>query len=400
MAQEKYGILLVAGRHTHQELYALNFAADPRCRLVALTDEADLPPRRQELNRQLAADLQIPYLPDLEAALAREEVQVVSICPEPERRARVAVKAAQAGKHIYLDKPMATRLEEADAVVAAVARAGVRSQMFSFLHTPWAQALRRALESGAVGELTAIHADVFFAKGTPSASPGQPPRRESYPPQEFARFDSKREMYELAVYPVSWVRWLAGQEVETVYARTANFFFEEHRRNDMEDFGWLALTLQGGLTATIAAGRIGWQSHPAGGIQRLWLCGTEGTLLFDVNRPRLEVYAAGPPWIPPFHPHDPMGFWRTTMAEAGMPPKRQWQPLPLAEASPTDESFFIDCIEAGRESDMSVRDAAAILEILLAGYLSAAEQRIVRLPLPRSRVAPTRGGGSRPRCGQ
>jgi len=384
VAREKYGILLVAGRHTHQELYAPNFAADPRCRLVALTDEADVPPRRRELNRQLAQDLHIPYLPDLDSALARQDVQVVSICSEPERRARIAVKAAQAGKHLYLDKPMATRLEDADAVVAAVARAGVRSQMFSFLHTSWARAVRQALESGAVGELTAVHADVFFAKGTPTAAPGAPPRRETYPPQAFASIDSKREMYELAVYPVGWVRWLAGREVETVYARTANFFFAEHRRNDMEDCGWLALTLAGGLTATVAAGRIGWQSHPAGGVQRLWLSGTEGTLLFDLNRPRLEIYAAGSPWTPPFHPQDPMGFWRSTMEEAGMQPKRQWQPLPPAEADLTDESFFIDCLEAGRESDMSVRDAAALLEILLAGYLSAAEQRVVHLPLPRT----------------
>jgi len=79
-----------------------------------------------------------------------------------------------------------------------------------------------------------------------------------------------------------------------------------------------------------------------------------------------------------------MGFWRSTMEEAGMQPKRQWQPLPPAEADLTDESFFIDCLEAGRESDMSVRDAAALLEILLAGYLSAAEQRVVHLPLPRT----------------
>jgi predicted dehydrogenase len=376
---KKYGLLLVAGRRTHQENYAPNFAADPRCRLIAVTDEPDVPLLRAELNHQLAADLNLPYLPDLDAALGRDDVQVVSVCTEPERRARVAVRSARAGKHVYLDKPMATSAADADAVVAAVAEAGVRSQMFSFIHTPWAQSVRRALESGAVGELTAIHADVFFAKGTPGTAPVGQRRVEKYPPEGFVRVDSKREMYELAVYPVGLMRYLAGREVETVYGRTANYFFAEHVRNGMEDFGCLALTLEGGLTATIAAGRIGWQSHPAGGVQRVWLCGTEGTLLFDVNRPRLEVCAAGPPWTPPFNPNDPMGFWRSTMEEAGMSPKRQWQPLLFPESGPTDESYFIDCIEAGRESDMSARDAAAVLKVLLAGYRSVAEGRVVSL---------------------
>src|SRR5262249_31052802 len=38
--QPRYGVLLVSGNHTHQEDYALAFAADPRCRLIAVTDES------------------------------------------------------------------------------------------------------------------------------------------------------------------------------------------------------------------------------------------------------------------------------------------------------------------------------------------------------------------------
>ena len=45
--------------------------------------------------------------------------------------------------------------------------------------------------------------------------------------------------------------------------------------------------------------------------------------------------------------------------------------------------IFIDCIVEGRESGMNARAAAMLTEILLAGYMSAAEGRVVRLPWPR-----------------
>ena len=101
-----YGILLVAGRRTHQENYALFFASDPRCRLIAVTDEIDVPAYRSTLNQQFAAEMDLPYIPDLDEALAREDVDIASVCAEQERRGRVAVRCAKAGKHLYLDKPM------------------------------------------------------------------------------------------------------------------------------------------------------------------------------------------------------------------------------------------------------------------------------------------------------
>ena len=163
--QAKYGVLLVTGSHTHQENYAAAFAADPRCRLVAVTDEPDIDRRRRELNERLAWALGVPYIADLAKALERKDVQVVSICAPPERRGRIAVRCAGAGKHLYLDKSLVPQLAEADALVAAVRKAGVRSHMFSFISQPWARAAKKLLDAGRLGKLLAIHADVFFAKG-------------------------------------------------------------------------------------------------------------------------------------------------------------------------------------------------------------------------------------------
>jgi len=379
-----YGVVLVTGSKTHQENYASLFAADPRCRLIAVTDEPDVSAQRANWNQQLASEVHIPYIPDLDEALAREDVDIVSVCAEHERRGRVAVRCAEAGKHLYLDKPITCNVADADAVVAAVESAGVRSQTFSFIHTPWARTAKRAVESGAVGEVTALHCDIMFAKGYSGTAPLGKQRKQDPYPKRYTFVESKRELHTTGVYAVGLIRWLTGIEVCEVFCVTANYFFAEHVRNNVEDFGVLALTLDGGITATVACGRIGWTSHTAGGPNRLRIIGTEGSLTVDAHRTRIEVCTDEPPWTPPpVDPNDPMSFWKSTQEGAGTRPKKSWIPLHGKAELSNDASRFIDCIESGRESEMSAKDGAAVVEVLMAGYVSAASGDVVPLPLAR-----------------
>ena len=46
----KYGVVAIGGNRTHQEGYAREFAADPRCELIAVADEPNLPGYREGLN--------------------------------------------------------------------------------------------------------------------------------------------------------------------------------------------------------------------------------------------------------------------------------------------------------------------------------------------------------------
>ena len=96
MSPRSWGLLVVGGNLTHQENYARAFLADPRCRLVGLTDEADIPARRRELNQALADELDVPYLEPFDLAVSRDDVDLVCLCPEPERRARLTIAAARA----------------------------------------------------------------------------------------------------------------------------------------------------------------------------------------------------------------------------------------------------------------------------------------------------------------
>ncbi len=383
--QKPYGVLLVTGMKTHQENYALMFAADPRCEIIALTDEKDVPERRAEWNRQLASEIGVRYIPDLEEALKLENVDIVSVCAEHERRGRVAVRCAQAGKHLYLDKPMTCSISDADAVVEAVKKAGVKSQMFSFIYNPWAQEAKRIVDSGAIGDIVSLHCDVMFAKGyAGTARLGKPRIQDPYP-KRFTFTESKRELRATGVYAVSLIRWITGAKFRSVFGVTANYFFTEHVKNDTEDFGLLALALDNGISATVACGRIGYTSHPAGGPTRLIITGTKGSLTVDANKPRVEVYADEPPWTPPpVDVSDPMSFWSSTQKATEARSKGTWVNVQKKTHKPTnDVSRFIDCIELGKESEMSARESAEVVEVLMAAYISASKGDVVQLPVER-----------------
>ena len=367
----RFGIVAVGGNRTHQETYAREFASDPRCDLIAVADEPGLPEYREGLNRLLASELGVPYL-SLDEALAREDVHVIDNCADVERRARVAVKTLEAGKHLYMDKPLAATVEQAHAIADTASRSTVMTQMFTQVTTSWAQAARSAIESGQTGKVLAIHCDMLMAKGKPgSVDPGVV-RREKPSDGRFTHVEAKRELLDMGVYPVALVQWLSGARVKTVYGITGNYFFREHAELDIEDFGALTLTLESGQVASITSGRIGFTSHPRGGLLRITLIGENGIVTFSESDPHIEVYNDRPPFqMPLVHPFDPMSMWASTSREMQHMPKDRR--LPLADGvQGRDIAAFVDCLESGERPQVTVQDAAHHIEVIMAGYESAA----------------------------
>jgi len=375
-----YGVLLVAGHYTHQPMYAPALAAEGRCKLIGLVDEAEVPRRRRDLNARYAAELSIPMFGDLDEALARDDVHIVSICAEPSRRGRIIVRAAEAGKHLYLDKPLAGSLDDATEIVDAVNRAGVVSHMFSFIRSPLAARLRRVLDSGRLGKLIAVHFDLTFAKGTNGTAQLGRPRRESPSPEVYELPDSKREMTNIGVYPLTMLTWLTRRAATTVFTATGNYFFAEHQKNNMEDFAQVLVEMEGGLTASVSMGRTGWTSHRGFGMNRTYLIGTEGAAVVDLYRPRVDIWSAAADWQPPrVNPEDPMGMWVTPPESPfAAKPKDAWTVDP-GSVTADDARYFVDCIEKGRASELSATEAAQATQILAAAYRSAASGEVVRL---------------------
>jgi predicted dehydrogenase len=380
MSSPPFGLLLIAGSHTHQENYARAFAADRRCRLVGLTDEPRVSQRRDALNRRLAEELDIPYLDDFDAALARDDAQLVSVCPEPERRGVLAARCARAGKHVYIDKPLTTSVDAANQVVAAVREAGVKSQMFSLVRTPVAAKAKRILDSGRLGKLVGLHCELLFAKGISGTADLSQPRREKPVADRFTFLDSKRELFCVGLYPFVLFQWLTGRRFTHVSGSTSNYFFAEHQGNDVEDFSCLMLGMDDGVETTVTVGRTGWKSHPSHGVNRVHLVGTRDSVTLDAYEQRLEFFCDATAWQQPAvpHPEDPMGFWSSTQKEGGVEPKTDWFPTDAAVHS--DASYFLDCIEQDRESDVPASVGAHAVEAILAGYVTAAEGLTVQIP--------------------
>ncbi len=372
-----YGVLIVTGGMTHQENYALGFQQDSRCRVLAVTDEAEVDERRARLNQKLADQLKVPYVRDLGEALARPDAQVVSICTEHHRQGRVSIRCAEAGKHLYVDKPLAGNLEEARRLEEIVKRRQLKTQMFTQVWTAASQRARRLVAGGRLGDLRAIHCDLLFAKGYAKDLP-LAQRHENPRPDLFLVPDAKREMFNIAVYSLALARWLTGRRAfQSVRAVTGNYFLEENRRRDFEDFGAMAVNLAGGVALTVSAGRTGWRSHGAGGHIRTKLFGTKGSAFVDAYAGRGEICADGQPqWqSPPVNPEDPMAFWASSdQRKTGGP---EW--FTAAAPLPSDQSRFIDSLEKGREAEVTIADGVRVLEVLFAAYRSAAAGRLVKL---------------------
>src|SRR5262245_3006535 len=97
---------------------------DPRAGLVAVACPDD------EKRAAYAETFGIAGYATVDELLEKASVDVVHVCPPVAQIPDYTIKAAQAGKHLVLGKPMAMTVEQADAMVAAVRRAGVRCMPF------------------------------------------------------------------------------------------------------------------------------------------------------------------------------------------------------------------------------------------------------------------------------
>lgn len=373
----QHRVVALGGNRTHLESYAREFADDPRCELVAVADESGISQYREGLNRLLAAELAVPYV-TLPEALALPGVDVVVSCVDVERRSRVAQEVLAHGKHLFLDKPLAGSVADARAIADAADVAGVVTQMLTTVHAPWAQEAKAAVRSGELGRIQAVHADMLMAKGRPGTVPAGTVRREHGSDGTFTHVAAKRELFDMGVYPVALIPWLTGRRVTSVCGVTGNYFFAEHAALGIEDYGALLLTLDNGTVATACCGRIGMPCHPQVGERRVTLVGEAGLATFAGSDPHIEIYNTEPLiTTAPVHPHDPMQMWSSTARETQPPAKNRWIACEREERS--DITAFLDCLDSGGRPEVTARDALHHVEVLMAGYESAASGEPVSL---------------------
>ncbi len=280
-------------------------AAHPRFQLVAVADDPDCPDWTHERNQLFANQHGIPYHRDVEAALADCDLVVVS--PEAERHCDLAQRAARAGKHIVVDKPLSPTLAECDALVAAVTETQVKCLVWNRNFLPALVEARRALDSGAIGSLQAIHCDFYFSKDAGPAkgsrSPGDPPidwlerQLDAHADGSDGGVGTKPlgELQIEGIYPLAYIHMLANSPVERVFARTTAHFHQANSDNNVDDLATVSLEMANGCVGSLSIGRIGAAAHPDIGEIKLHLLGSEGSLVISEARPEVAVYARNQP---------------------------------------------------------------------------------------------------------
>ncbi len=144
-----------------REVHAAALAAHPRAELVGIWG------RDLAKAKAAGAEFDVPGYGDVDALLA--DVDAVAVALPPDVQAPLAERAAGAGKHLLLEKPIALDLAAADRLIAAVADAGVASVVFfTFRFQPetssWLeQAARTTLAGGHASWLSSLAGSPFDA---------------------------------------------------------------------------------------------------------------------------------------------------------------------------------------------------------------------------------------------
>jgi myo-inositol 2-dehydrogenase/D-chiro-inositol 1-dehydrogenase/scyllo-inositol 2-dehydrogenase (NAD+) len=171
-----------------------------------LTCIVDTDPERA---RSVSAELGVPAFASLEQALCQERIDGVVITTPTFTHAELAQLAAEAGAHVFCEKPMALTEVECDAMASAAEGAGVVLQVgFVRRFQPEFVEARRRIEEGEIGDPMVIKS---LTRG-----PGLPP------PWAHDLSLSNGMLAEVNSHDFDCVRWLTASEIMRVYAETAN----------------------------------------------------------------------------------------------------------------------------------------------------------------------------------
>jgi len=340
---------------------ALNFhvpaylSQPDRFELVGLADPT---PERLELGRTTAGltPEQVHLSPaDL---LARTDIDLVDVCTPQHLRRDLLIAAAEHGKHILTEKPIASVPADAAAAVAAADRAGVvLAVVHNYLFFPEIIAARTIVDSGELGEIRTVRVDMLGVHDSPGAAGYQPRWRH----------DPKAAGGGVLMDMLHGV-YLAEHLLAAPFRRSSAFVDNITDGDPVEGLALCRFESDRRAALVNVAWGVG---H--GGIQ---VVGTTGRLTIRYRDD------GTPPWAPfeqlvvTSNDGD-----RLSTRTLDLPAGAELAEL-VRDAMAATVLDVAEAIERGRPPAATGAQALAILEATLAAYGSAALGRSISLPLP------------------
>lgn len=368
MTENTPGIALLSFAHSHQNGWAAVFKRDARVRIACAWDED---PARGSAQ---ADRLGVPLVASLDEVLARDDVQAVSICSTNDNHADLAVSAARAGKHVMMQKPMATTLRDCDRIVEAVEAAGVRYyQSHNLRYDGVHQEIKRLFDAGELGK-------VAIAR-----------RRHSH---AFALLNPK--VLEWMSEPVAggggafmdegahvalWFLWMFGAPRSVMGVVSASI---TPQAPGVEDNGVLLYRYESGM---IGVHQSSWTELAS--TSTIELFGDKGVVVAngtDISSSRSWIDGEPPLRVWRHDPDRPIGGAPPGAGGQTGPKPGEWE-TPDITLTPNrltgTAQTFVELLVNGGPSPADARTARTAVEMVLAGYESSREGREVALPRPR-----------------
>lgn len=308
-------------------------------RLVAVADA------NEESVRHAAAEFGLEtWHTDYRALLDEPEVDAVVIVTPTSIHRDVAVAAAEAGKHIFCEKPMAMNTAECDEINRAAEAAGVVLQI-GFMRRfdrNFVEA-KEAVDRGEIGDVVMVR--------TLTHGPSTPQ------PWMYDIQQSNGPLAEINSHDIDTVRWFTESEYHHLYAMAGNFRCPEAREQypDFYDNVVMTGTMENGMQGVVegaAAVRYGYDS-------RAEILGTEG-ILFVGDLADTNVVVS----------NRQQEMRRNTV--------KSWRGL-FREAYHAEAQGFVEAVRNGTAPRVTGHDGRAAVEVVVAGNQSIVEKRPVSL---------------------
>jgi myo-inositol 2-dehydrogenase / D-chiro-inositol 1-dehydrogenase len=297
---------------------------------------------------------------DLDAIIQSSGADVIDICLPNFLHADATLKAAAAGKHIIIEKPLAVTLEEADAMISACKKAGVKLMYAEELcFAPKYERVRQMVNEGAIGEIYMLkqsekhsgpHSDWFYDINLAGGG----------------------VLMDMGCHGIAWFRWmLKNARAKSVYATMSTVFHKQ--RTKAEDNSVVIIEFENGVTGLV---ENSWAKH--GGMDdRSEVYGTGGVVYADLFMGNAAIAYSKNGYGYAMEKADTTVGWTFTIFEEA-----------FNQGYPQELKHFIDCVQHNKEPLVTGEDGRAVLEIIYAAYASAAQGRKISLPFAPQVIKP------------
>lgn len=221
----------------------------------------------------MAEKFETTYFPSYEALLS-QDIQAVIVTPENAKHKELTLLAADAGKHVLCEKPLAPNMADGREMIERCHSKGVKLMTaFPCRFSPAMARVKEAVESGAIGDILAI-------KGT---------NQGKMPGGWFIELEKSGggAVIDHTVHVVDLMRWLMKSEPKEVYAEISNLMHHQ----DYDDVGILTITFDNDVFTTLDSSWSRPKSFPFWGNVTMEITGTQGVILMDMFAQTFTVYS-------------------------------------------------------------------------------------------------------------